>query len=183
MLNRFVVLFLVVLLLVLVLSALGYAQDAPEAQFLVAANSLRSQAGLHELARDVQLDLVAKAWAVQMAATGKLEHNPAMPNAVVGQWTKAGENVGDGWSVQSIEAAFEASPPHRANILGDFTSVGIGTAVDSAGRLWVTEDFVKRVVYLPPLPSRRRFIPRLAERWEAPSAAATPVPVQPAFTG
>ncbi len=34
-------------------------------------------------------------------------------------------------------------PPHRANILGDYNRVGIGTVRDGSDTIWVTVDFVK----------------------------------------
>jgi uncharacterized protein YkwD len=34
-----------------------------------------------------------------------------------------------------------ASPPHRANILGNYSHMGVGVAIDGSGRVWVTERF------------------------------------------
>src|SRR5207244_2769948 len=50
---------------------------------------------------------------------------------------------GFGPSVGSIQNAFINSPPHRANILGDYNRVGIGVVRDSNNTIWVTLDFVK----------------------------------------
>jgi uncharacterized protein YkwD len=35
-----------------------------------------------------------------------------------------------------------ASPPHRANILGNFTHMGVGVVIAN-GRFWVTERFYR----------------------------------------
>ena len=55
--------------------------------------------------------------------------------------THWGENVGYGYTPATLETAFMASAPHRANILGQYTQVGVGAATGSNGMLWVTVDF------------------------------------------
>ena len=45
-------------------------------------------------------------------------------------------------TADQMEAAWMASPPHRANIMnGAFTQVGVGIAFASDGRVWVCVDF------------------------------------------
>ena len=58
-------------------------------------------------------------------------------------WEKLGENVGRGGSVSSLHTAFMNSSGHRANILGDYNKVGIGTGT-SDGVLYVTVVFMKK---------------------------------------
>ena len=58
-------------------------------------------------------------------------------------WSKLGENVGRGGTVDSLHKAFMASPGHKANILGDYNYAGIGTA-SSDGVLYVTVVFMKK---------------------------------------
>ena len=53
------------------------------------------------------------------------------------------ENVGFGPDTTALQNAFMNSPPHRANILGDYNRVGVGAAFDGNGTLWVTLDFIK----------------------------------------
>ena len=44
-----------------------------------------------------------------------------------------------------IESMFEASSPHRANLLnGSFNQIGVGVTVGDDGQLYVTEFFVGR---------------------------------------
>jgi hypothetical protein len=78
-----------------------------------------------------------------MAAAGAISHNMNLPNQVSGPWTKLGENVGTGWTVQSIQDAFVASPHHYENLVDPvFNYVGIGV-VDSGGKIYVTVDFMQ----------------------------------------
>jgi uncharacterized protein YkwD len=81
-------------------------------------------------------------WATQMAKADKLYHNPHLATDVTG-WHYLGENVGVGYSDSSLEAAFYASAPHRANMLDvNYTRIGVGV-VDVDGKLWVSEEFSK----------------------------------------
>ena len=58
-------------------------------------------------------------------------------------WSKLGENVGRGGTVDSLHKAFMDSAGHKANILGDYNYAGIGTA-SSDGVLYVTVVFMKK---------------------------------------
>ncbi|MGA8039539.1 MAG: CAP domain-containing protein, partial [Acidimicrobiia bacterium] len=58
-------------------------------------------------------------------------------------WSAAGENVGTGGSVGSIFDALVGSSGHRANMLGDYTHMGVGVFVDGAGRLWAVHLFTR----------------------------------------
>ena len=90
---------------------------------------------------------IANGWAVQLAASGALQHNPNLVDQINSQvtpdWTRIGENVGFGPSIPALENTFMNSPPHKANILGQFNRVGIGAARDGNGTLWVVVDFVQ----------------------------------------
>jgi uncharacterized protein YkwD len=79
-------------------------------------------------------------WATQMAKANTLYHNPHLAADVHG-WHYLGENVGVGYSDSSLEAAFYASAPHRANMLdSNYSQIGVGV-VDIDGKLWVSEEF------------------------------------------
>jgi uncharacterized protein YkwD len=59
----------------------------------------------------------------------------------VTNWSTLGENVGVGGTVDSLHAAFMASPAHKDNVLyTSFRHVGIGV-VERNGRMWVTVIF------------------------------------------
>jgi uncharacterized protein YkwD len=87
------------------------------------------------------LTRIAQQWAQWMARHHRLEHNPNLETQVH-NWQDLGENIGCGQSEQPIHHAFMHDQYHRDNILSpDYTQVGIGTARDSAGRLYVDEVF------------------------------------------
>lgn len=87
------------------------------------------------------LTRVAQRWARWMARHHTLEHNPNLETEVH-NWQDLGENVGCGGAEPPIQRAFMGDRYHRRNILSpDYTQVGIGTARDDGGRLYVDEVF------------------------------------------
>ncbi|HVV36805.1 MAG TPA: CAP domain-containing protein [Acidimicrobiales bacterium] len=111
-----------------------------ELQFVARTNALRLSRGLVPLVVDTQMADVARAWSAVMASNNDLSHNPNLEDQVV-NWSRIGENVGEGPTVDDIEAAFEASPGHYRNITDpNFRSIGVGVA-DANGLIWVTVDF------------------------------------------
>jgi uncharacterized protein YkwD len=127
--------------------------DAEES-FAAKINEVRAAAGLAPLAVDVQLTQVARAWSGVMAGEDTLYHNPHFAEQVTSDWTRVGENVGTSIKtgagtaelVARLHDAFVASPPHHANILGDYSQVGVGVVVTDAGKMWVTVNFAKATV-------------------------------------
>jgi hypothetical protein len=116
---------------------------AEESQFVSKTNSARAGAGRPAYSVASDLVSIARKHAREMAAKHTIYHNPNLGNEVP-NWQAVGENVGMGGDAASIHQAFMNSAPHRANILdGDFTQVGIGTARDEKGTLYVTEVFRK----------------------------------------
>jgi uncharacterized protein YkwD len=118
----------------------GIARADTGSNFVSATNQARHAAGLAPLSVSGDLVAAATAHAKAMASSGVLAHTVHLGSALC-CWQTVGENVGRGSSAALLEAAFLASPEHRANILGDYTQVGIGYAVDSHGQLWVSELF------------------------------------------
>lgn len=125
----------------------GSAED----QMTSLINVERRSRGLQPLAPNVQLTGVARGWTPKMVSAGKLSHNPNLGKQVSGAWARLGENVGvahpgGGEVAESIvnrlHKAFMNSPGHRANVLGDYTQIGLG-AVWSNGSLWITVVFSK----------------------------------------
>ncbi len=126
-----------------------------ESQFVSLTNSARANAGLSGYTVASDLVAVARKHSQEMAAKHTIYHNPNLANDVSG-WQAVGENVGMGGSAPSIHQAFMNSAAHRANILDhDFTQVGIGTAYDSQGVLYVTEVFRKPAGSTAPAPAPR----------------------------
>ena len=136
---------LLVTALVTLLSATGTASAAAgEGDFASRANAARAAAGRSAYAVKSDLTTVARRHAARMAAKGAIWHNPNLGSEVSG-WKNVGENVGMGTDVAPIHNAFMKSTSHRANILDKgFTEVGMGTARDSNGRLYIVQVFRQR---------------------------------------
>jgi uncharacterized protein YkwD len=112
-----------------------------EGDFFGAANAARSGAGLPAYSYAGDLAAVARAQAERMAASGQLYHNPDLGGAI-SNWQELAENVGTGTDWQTIQQALMDSADHRAAILDSgYTQMGVGTAVDKNGTLWVSEVF------------------------------------------
>jgi uncharacterized protein YkwD len=81
-----------------------------------------------------------------MALFGTLVHDRLWASelsAINPVWQAEGENIGVGPTPQSIWAAFMGSPEHLANILGNYTHMGVGAFIDGTGRIWVTQRFYR----------------------------------------
>lgn len=128
------------------LSASAGADSGSEQAFLSKINSARSSAGLGPLKMDGGLQSHARKHTADMIAAGDYFHSSSgeLQAAAGSGWTKLGENVGRGGSVDSLHNAFMGSSSHRANILGDYNYAGIGTNTSSSGVLYVTVVFMKK---------------------------------------
>ena len=107
-------------------------------------NQLRAANQLPQLPRSLELDQKAQAQAQAMANAGQIFHSTNLPGGVSPGWQLIGENVAMAGSVTAAEAALEASPPHRENLLnGSYTEMGIG-AVQAGRYVFVCQVFVQR---------------------------------------
>ena len=100
-------------------------------------NQVRYDKGLKGYARDARLDKVAMAWAQQQWKNGKMSHNPNYSTQIPKGWQRAGENVASGYTYTQVVAAWVASPTHYANLVNDYTSIGIGFYEANGKRYWV----------------------------------------------
>jgi hypothetical protein len=143
--TRWLYILLVVALATFGLGASAGADSGSENSFLSAINSSRSSAGLPPLSMDSGLRSHARKHTADMIAKGEIYHSTSaeLQAAAGSGWSKLGENVGRGGSVSSLHDAFMKSPGHKANILGDYNYVGIGTDTAS-GVLYVTVVFMKK---------------------------------------
>ena len=119
---------------------------APTAADVTLVNVERNSHGLGDLRPHPGLTALALEHSAAMAARGSTFHGDSLGAAVssvLDDWTGVAENVGTGDSEKSLVAAFMASPRHRANILGDYTAVGVGLHRDAGDRLWMTQIFAK----------------------------------------
>ena len=128
------------------LGASAVADSGSEQGFLSAINSTRSSAGLGSLTMEGGLQSHARRHTADMIAADEIYHSSSaeLQAAAGSGWEKLGENVGRGGSVESLHQAFLDSPGHKANILGDYNYVGIGTDTSANGVLYVTVVFMKK---------------------------------------
>ncbi|MBA2282843.1 MAG: CAP domain-containing protein, partial [Acidimicrobiia bacterium] len=103
-----------------------------EARMYQLTNESRAANGRGALAYDGAASGVARAWAVELARSNNLRHNPNLVAQVDAQvtrsWTAIGENVGYAGGVDQMQQAYMASAGHRNNILGNYNRVGVGAA-------------------------------------------------------
>ncbi|MGH2705390.1 MAG: CAP domain-containing protein [Actinomycetota bacterium] len=148
------------------------------------ANRERSGSGVSALALEPALSELASRHAAEMALSGRLYHNATLAQQITG-WQVIGENVGRGARLEQIHAAFMASSPHRAQILGSrYNAIGVGIAVGASGVLWVDEIFVSRIGTAPApaaVAPIRRFAPvRTPDASPVAETAASPPEPEPA---
>lgn len=106
-------------------------------------NHTRAQHGLHGLEFNAMLHMKAQAWAEHMSAQGGLSHSALRDGNWSETWTKLGENVGRGSSLNDVHEAFMHSAPHRANILDPaYNKVGTGVVRGADGQYWVVQEFM-----------------------------------------
>jgi uncharacterized protein YkwD len=147
------------------------ASSNPGAAFVAATNQARAAAGLPGVSVSADLTGAATHQAQSMADAGVLFHTPNLGSGLC-CWAMVGENVGDGPSVAVIQAAFMASPGHRANILrAVYTQIGVGYVIDKRGTLWVSEVFRRPTgSAAPAAPVAPKVVPKATPQ----PAAATP---------
>jgi uncharacterized protein YkwD len=114
-------------------------------QMLSLTNQDRERRDRAELRFAARLSRYAREHSRLMARRGAIFHStPDQLRAQLGgyTWSIAGENVGVGGSLESLEAAFMNSPSHRENILRtSFAHAAVGVARDDDGHIWVTVIF------------------------------------------
>jgi hypothetical protein len=161
------------------------AESAAEQDFQALANSSRSQSGLGPLSGSPGWLEHARNHSEEMAASNSIFHdsNLAAEATTLGCWSRIGENVGMGPSVNAIHNALMNSPTHRANILGDFDAVGVGVEISADGTIWVTQRFLKSCGGTSPAAAPVPVPAPVAAPAPAPvvkPAASTPAPAPPA---
>ncbi|MGQ0805347.1 MAG: CAP domain-containing protein [Actinomycetota bacterium] len=106
----------------------------------------RAANGLPALSWHPQLGALAQGWSENMGSTGNFAHsdlNATIRNPEFDGFRRLGENIlvgSCGMTAAAVEQAWMNSPGHRANILGDFNTIGVGF-VCAGGRLWGTQNF------------------------------------------
>lgn len=96
-------------------------------------NKFRAKNGKPQLKLDSRMSGTAEDWSKRMHDTGKFEHRSDLSAGLSGGWTRLGENIAAGYTAKSVVKGWENSPGHRANMLGDFSRIGIGYYEGSKG--------------------------------------------------
>ncbi|GHF14016.1 CAP domain-containing protein [Pseudolysinimonas yzui] len=133
-------------------------------------NAVRAERGLPALVRHPDLDRVAADWAHQQWVNGAMSHNPSYAQQIPPGWERAGENVGKGYTYTQIVPAWVASSSHYANLVHDYTSIGVGYFEQDGRRYW-SQVFAKYPGVQPPAQSAPVTSPS-----PAPTATAAPAP-------
>ena len=128
------------------------APAAPAATFLSQAelamltllNAERAKSGLRPVIADPTLSAWARSHSADMASSQALLHTPRLASAAPSslRWRRLSENIGVGWSPESLHRTLMTSSSHKAAILGKYDRVGIGIE-SSPGRMWVTQEFMR----------------------------------------
>lgn len=178
--NRWLATVLAITLAVVGFSASAIADSGSEQSFLSAINSTRNSSGLGPLTMESGLQSHARRHTADMIAADEIYHSSSaeLQAAAGSGWDKLGENVGRGGSVSSLHQAFLDSPGHKANILGDYNYVGIGTDTSDNGVLYVTVVFMKKGSTASPTTTTTTTAP--PETTETTSASPTPTTKAPA---
>jgi len=114
---------------------------AARARILQDTNSYRAQNGRRALQPMPLLDVIAQTWTQVMATTGVLRHNLGFFAQYPGNPSAGGENIAVGYTPESVVGGWIASPDHRANLLGNYTHIGIGYVRSASGRAYFTQNF------------------------------------------
>lgn len=116
---------------------------SPADEIIALVNEARRSERLGPLTPDATLQRLAERQARRMARAGRIFHNASLGKEMLSgtRWTQFAENVAVGPSIEEVHRGFLDSRRHRANILGDFTSVGAGVVPAPDGSLYVVEVF------------------------------------------
>ena len=150
-------------------------EQAAEAVRIILAdtNAYRVDAGLPPLRLNEGINSVAQAWSEQQANERTMYHNPNYSTQIPAGWYRAGENVAAGQQPSNVTNAWFNSPGHKANLLGDFSDIGIGYfIVDGTG--YFTQNFAnysssKTIPQAPDAPSLTAGTGSISGSWAAPA--------------
>jgi uncharacterized protein YkwD len=116
-----------------------YHFNRVEKCFLRKINRRRFRNGLRLLRWDRHVGFVARLHARKMARTAVVVHDAGVGHKIT-HWRALGQNSGAGGSCRGLIRRFWASPAHRANILGRWRFMGVGTRWRN-GYLYVQQIF------------------------------------------
>jgi uncharacterized protein YkwD len=127
----------------------SYSHDATELELLDLINTYRIDNNLNPLEIIEHISYKSGEHNDYMLATNTVNHNGFTERKtnlkeVLGAF-RVGENVAFGYSSpQSTLNAWVASPTHKVNLEGDYTHYGASIRIDSEGRKYYTNMFIKK---------------------------------------
>ncbi len=119
--------------------------DEHRDRIVEAHNRIRADERLNKLSVSKKLQAAAQAHALDMAEHRKMTHvgsrGSTMTDRIKAQayrYRRAGENVAVGrFSIERLMKGWMDSSHHKRNILGGFSQIGVGCAIDEDGkRYW-----------------------------------------------
>ena len=119
----------------------GRPGTPPERDMKRLVNDARLRHDTDRLFMRRRLVRVARNHSKAMANAGTLFHSSNLGAKMPKGWRIVGENVGVGYSIESLHEAFMASAAHRQNNLRPaYEKIGVGV-VRRDGRIWITVVF------------------------------------------
>lgn len=127
--------------------AIGDTSNNTIGYWLQLINTERTKQNLKPLTLSKKLSKIAQSHSVDMAVNDYVAHvSPTTGNVqdrVKGiEYTSLGENIALGGSVAEIHNGLMGSPAHRTNIMGDYTTVGLGL-YKKGNSYYATQVFIK----------------------------------------
>lgn len=147
--------------------------DPVVARLVEAHNRERTKAGLPPLILEARLEEAARAHARDMADRDVMSHEggdgstPSQRVVRAGyHYASTGENVARGYrDVATVMQSWMDSPPHKKNVLGDFTEIGVARVEAGDGVPYWCADFGKPLPKFDPATASADLIGRInAER-------------------
>lgn len=135
-------------------SAISSPPSEIAASLVAETNAERARVGLPGLSFNARLAFAAQLQADQCARLGRIDHVlpeaqfPRPEDRIIASgyaWDQYGENLALGQDTPAAAVqSWMGSPAHRANILhANFTELGVGIAIDGAGRSYYVQVFGK----------------------------------------
>src|SRR5271155_3045135 len=123
--------------------------DPDMAALIEAHNRIRDEAKLPPLKANPQLAQAARDHASDMAEHNNLSHEGSNGSDVAKRvkkrgyrYQEIGENIADGQvSVEEVRRTWMNTPPHKENILANYTEMGAAVVPDGSGRKYWCVDF------------------------------------------
>ena len=162
------------------------AKPDPLVTKLIAAhNKERIKEKLPPLTLDAKLEAAAVGHARDMAEHEEMSHNgsdgstPAERVERAGYvYRRTGENVAWGQpDIATVMRGWMDSPPHKENILGDFTEIGVARATSAGGAYYWSVSFGRPPIRLDPAKAAGELVDRINEeraKLERPPIAIDP---------